>query len=151
MSEDDGQVRHGIALQLGILTEARAEPGVWLYLAAIVLSLIATFLLQPLVRTREKAPRHLPTTGLWLTVPCAALYGAGLSLPLIDVEKCWFWENHFSLLGGAAQLFARGELPLAIVLGYIYYQRHSYLAAVTTHAAFNGVMLLLTVLGGGEL
>jgi membrane protease YdiL (CAAX protease family) len=44
-----------------------------------------------------------------------------------------------------------GLIPLAIVLGYIYYQRHSYLAAVTTHAAFNGVMLLLTVLGGGEL
>ncbi len=44
-----------------------------------------------------------------------------------------------------------GLIPLALVLGYIYYQRHSYLAAVTTHAAFNGVMLLLTVLGGGEL
>jgi paraquat-inducible protein A len=103
-------------VQLGILTQARAEPGIWLYLAAIVLSLIGTFLLQPLVRTREKAEHHLPTTGLWLTIPCAVLYGAGLSLPLIEVEKCWFWENKFSLLDGTTQLFARGELPLAIAL-----------------------------------
>jgi paraquat-inducible protein A len=103
-------------VQLGILTKARAEPGIWLYLAAIVLSLIGTFLLRPLVRMREKAEHHLPATGLWLTVPCAVLYGAGLSLPLIDVEKCWFWENRFSLLEGTTQLFARGELPLAIAL-----------------------------------
>jgi paraquat-inducible protein A len=103
-------------VQLGILSEARAEPGIWLYLAAIVLSLIATFLMRPLGSVPERLPRKLPAAGLWVTVPSALLYGAGLSLPLIDVEKGWFWENRFSLLEGTAQLFARGELPLAIAL-----------------------------------
>jgi paraquat-inducible protein A len=103
-------------VQLGILTEARAEPGIWLYLAAIVLSLIGTFLLHPLVRTREKPVPRMAKAGLWLTVPCAVLYGAGLSLPLIEVEKMLFWENRFSLLEGTGQLFERGELALAIAL-----------------------------------
>lgn len=103
-------------VQLGMLTEARAEPGVWLYLAAILLSLIGTFLLRPLVRMREKPVHRLPRAGLWVTLPCAVLYGIGLSLPLIDVEKCLFWENRFSLLEGTRQLFERGELPLAIAL-----------------------------------
>lgn len=37
-----------------------------------------------------------------------------------------------------------GLLPLAIILGYLYEQTNSYLAVVTTHAAFNMGMLLLT-------
>ena len=126
-------------VQLGILTQARAEPGIWLYLAAILLSLIGTFLMHPLVRTREKVPRDLPTAGLWLTLPCAALYGAGLSLPLIDVEKGWFWENSFSLLDGTRQLFERGELPLAIA-------RVVFVLIVPT-ARFAGLVALRVVRG----
>jgi len=37
-------------------------------------------------------------------------------------------------------------LPLALILGYIYYRRRSFLAVVTLHALFNGSMLTLAIL-----
>lgn len=36
--------------------------------------------------------------------------------------------------------------PLALVLGYVYYRRHSYWSVVALHALFNGVMLLIALL-----
>ena len=41
---------------------------------------------------------------------------------------------------------ALGLFPLALILGYLYWRTGSYLTIVTTHAAFNGVTVLLTVL-----
>lgn len=41
-------------------------------------------------------------------------------------------------------------LPLAGVLGFLYWRTGSYLAVVTTHAAFNGFNILMALLGGGE-
>lgn len=41
---------------------------------------------------------------------------------------------------------AVGLFPLALVLGFLYWRTGSYLTIVTTHAAFNGVTILLTVL-----
>ena len=41
---------------------------------------------------------------------------------------------------------ALGLFPLALVLGFLYWRTGSYLAIVTTHAAFNGVTVLLTLL-----
>lgn len=105
-------------VQLGILSAATAEPGVYLYLGAIVLSLVATLLLRPLVHDDERAaPRpEMRRRGLLLTVPAAVCYGLGLSLPLLEVEKGWFWSNRFSLLRGIEQLFADGEVGLAVAL-----------------------------------
>lgn len=37
-------------------------------------------------------------------------------------------------------------LPLAIVLGTVFYRRHSYLSVVVIHALFNGTMLTLAML-----
>lgn len=37
-------------------------------------------------------------------------------------------------------------LPLALILGYIYDRRHSYLAVVVTHALFNATFLILAIL-----
>ena len=41
---------------------------------------------------------------------------------------------------------ALGLLPLALVLGFLYWRTGSYLTIVTTHAVFNGVTVLLTLL-----
>jgi hypothetical protein len=41
-------------------------------------------------------------------------------------------------------------LPLALILGYVYYRRHSYLTVVILHAAFNGTNLALKLLSGDE-
>lgn len=40
-------------------------------------------------------------------------------------------------------------LPLAIVLGLLYYVRRSYVAVITTHALFNATFLLLALHGRG--
>jgi membrane protease YdiL (CAAX protease family) len=37
-------------------------------------------------------------------------------------------------------------IPLALILGYVYYQRHSYLAVVVLHAIFNALNLALAIL-----
>ncbi|MCA8948186.1 MAG: paraquat-inducible protein A [Planctomycetes bacterium] len=105
-------------VQLGILTEASARPGVYVYLGAILLSLVATLLLRPLVRVadRERATRPLRRPGLWLTLPAAVCYGAGLSLPLLEVEKGWFWSNRFSILEGLGELFTAGDWGLALAV-----------------------------------
>ena len=34
-------------------------------------------------------------------------------MPLLDVEKAWFWENRYSLLEGLAEIVRTGELVLA--------------------------------------
>lgn len=100
-------------VQLGILSEAVARPGVYVYLGAIVLSLIATFRLRPFIETGSKPPRpKLRRVGLWLTLPGAVLYGAGLSLPLMEVEKGWFWENRYSVLDGTWEMFRVEEYVL---------------------------------------
>lgn len=40
-------------------------------------------------------------------------------------------------------------LPLALILGWLFDRQHSYLAVVTTHSLFNGVMLTLALLTRG--
>jgi len=42
-------------------------------------------------------------------------------------------------------------IPLALVLGYVYARRRSYLAVVVLHALFNGLSLLLAILTPVEL
>lgn len=37
-------------------------------------------------------------------------------------------------------------LPLALILGYVYYRRHSYLSVVVLHGLFNGIMLAIKLL-----
>lgn len=41
---------------------------------------------------------------------------------------------------------AVGLFPLALILGFLYWRTGSYWAVVTTHAAFNGVTVLLTLM-----
>lgn len=41
---------------------------------------------------------------------------------------------------------AVGLFPLALILGFLYWRTGSYLTIVTTHAAFNGVTVLLTLM-----
>jgi paraquat-inducible protein A len=103
-------------VQLGWLSEARAEAGAYVYLVAIVLSLVATHLLRSVVGGPRPARRPFARSGLLLTVPAAVLYGAGLSLPLLEVEKGWFWGNRYSLLDGIRELFGTGEWLLGTVL-----------------------------------
>lgn len=40
----------------------------------------------------------------------------GMLLPLLEVEKMWFWESSYSVLSGIGGLWESGELLLALVL-----------------------------------
>lgn len=103
-------------VQLGWLSEARAEPGAYVYLAAILLSLVATLLLRSAVGEPRGSASAFSRGGMLVTVPAAVLYGAGLSLPLLDVEKGWFWGHRYSLLRGIRELLAGGEWLLGLAL-----------------------------------
>lgn len=106
------------AIQLGILTQALAEPGIHVYMAAILASLAATFLLSAMLRAGRRGAARLPAlplASLWVTVVGAFCYGVGLGLPLMSVEKL-LWDNRFSLLGGTAALWQHGEHVLAVAL-----------------------------------
>lgn len=41
---------------------------------------------------------------------------AGLSMPLLEVEKMWLWQNDYSVLTGVVDLAAQNELILAGVI-----------------------------------
>lgn len=108
------------AIELGILTEAVAERGIYVYFVAIFLSLVTTFLLARLVREPETGlePPGLP--GLPVTALGAAAYGIGLSLPLMTVEKWWFWENEYSVLSGLQRMAREDEWVLLFaVLAFV--------------------------------
>ena len=57
-----------------------------------------------------------------------------------------------SLLFSAVHGFpdALGLFPLALILGFLYWRTGSYLSIITTHAVFNGVTLILTIMSPGE-
>lgn len=103
-------------VQLGILSSAVARSGVYVYLGAILLSLVATLRLRRFAAPKAPPRPRLQRASLWLTVPAAGLYGIGLSLPLMHVEKGWFWENSYSLLDGTVALLQHGELVLGIAV-----------------------------------
>lgn len=104
-------------VQLGMLGDAVVHPGVYAYLAAILLSLLATYLLRRVLHEEgDGDPARPRPRRLWVTVPSALLYGTGLSMPLMKVEKGWFWESEFSLLQGIAEMYSQDSVILALTL-----------------------------------
>lgn len=68
------------------------------------------------------------------------------------------WMPPWAAIAGSSVLFsavhgfpdAVSLLPLAGILGFLYWRTGSYLAVVTTHAAFNGFNILMALLGAGQ-
>ncbi len=68
---------------------------------------------------RSYAARH-PLAGVLvnlLLLLAAALLALGLKLPLVSVEKFWFFGNSVSLLSAISQLWRGGEQGLALLIG----------------------------------
>ncbi len=68
---------------------------------------------------RSYAARH-PLAGVLvnlLLLLAAALLALGLKLPLVSVEKFWFFGNSVSLLSAISQLWQEGEKGLAVLIG----------------------------------
>jgi membrane protease YdiL (CAAX protease family) len=106
---------------LRLLSEAPScEAYFWAILAAVLIAPLAEELIFRVILQGSLVAKLQPPTAIGITALIfAGAHGFPDSLALV---------------------------PLALVLGYLYHQRFSYLAIVTTHALFNGTMLALTAL-----
>jgi len=101
-----------------------ANPGLatiaWIGLAVIVLAPLIEELLYRVILQGFLQTRTSPAWAIGLSsVTFAAVHGFPNSLAL---------------------------LPLSVILGYVYYRRHSYLSVVVLHALFNGWNLIVALL-----
>jgi paraquat-inducible protein A len=103
------------AMHLGILSEAYAEPGIYVFAGGILLAMLATRAVQGLLRERVAERRIPPATALerWGSVLALALFAAGLFLPLIVVEKFRFFDREYSVLDASRRMLEEGEHGLA--------------------------------------
>ena len=82
-------------VQFGGLASASPRFGLYLFAVAVLLSMIATFLLVRLARVDHAAtrPTGIPSIASLPVAFMAMLFlGAGLALPLMDVTKWLFWN-----------------------------------------------------------
>lgn len=120
------------------------------------------------LRTEERAHSVLrmlsaaPSWETWLWATVSAVVFAPIVEELLFrvILQSWLVQ-HLGLAAGLALsslLFAAVHtfpdslaiIPLALVLGYLYHWRFSYVAVVVAHALFNGTMLVLSALMTGE-
>ena len=59
-------------------------------------------------------PKHFEIP--FLIILSSVFLAAGLSMPLMNVEKMVFWKNDYSVLGGISGLFKDGEYFLSAIL-----------------------------------
>jgi len=106
------------AMQLGILSEARAEPGIYVFAAGILLAMLATRAVQGLLREAPRVRRVPPSSALarGRSVLALALFVLGLFLPLIVVEKFRFFDREYSVLDASRRMLAEGEHGLALAV-----------------------------------
>jgi paraquat-inducible protein A len=105
------------SVQLGVLSEGRALPGVYVFGAGILLSMVSTVLVHGLAARAAEEPvdlgEALKRSGRWRSAAAGALFLVGLCLPLMQVEKWVFWDNQYSVLSATWRMAATGQLPLA--------------------------------------
>jgi paraquat-inducible protein A len=104
------------AIQFGVLAEASPRIGIYLFAAAVLSCLLVTFLESRLAHGPEKtAPAQGPQSLTALPIALLALLflGAGMVLPLMEMNKWIFWSRDFSILGAVAGMFGEGQYALA--------------------------------------
>ena len=137
--------------------------GIMGYFAAVVPVILANLAILPL-RTEDNQHIFLQILNAQQSVPLVALMSASAVIMAPIEEELLYrvifqgtlqryltpWASIIisSAIFSAVHGFpdAIGLFPLALVLGYLYWRTGSYLTIVTTHAVFNGVTVLLTLL-----
>jgi len=111
------------SIRLGILSESEPRGGIYVFGAAIVLSMVATMALERLARAgaaRRRIELRRGGAGPWLSLASLVLFLVGLSQPLMRVEKWQIWENEYSVLTASLAMARSGEALLgAIVLLFV--------------------------------
>jgi len=122
------------AVRLGILAEFEAEPGIYVFAASVLMTMIATKVVER-ARGEPRTFRSGASLGgigsRALSVLAAVAFGFGVSQPLMRVEKWLFWSSEYSLLealgtllteqavmGGLLGLFVL-VLPAVQILGVL--------------------------------
>jgi paraquat-inducible protein A len=122
------------SVHLGILSEAYAERGIYVFAGGILLSMFSTYGVQRLLhepRLRVRVPAA-SRSERWVSLIALALFALGLFLPLMVVEKFRFWDHEYSVWSASARMLDEGEyvlgaavlffvvlLPLARLLGIV--------------------------------
>src|SRR2546421_6494702 len=100
------------AIQFGFLAAAAPEIGIYVFSAAILSCMLATFRESRLAHgsetvDRSQGPQSL--AALPIAILALLLLGAGLTLPLLEMKKWMFWSRDFSVLGAVADMFGKGQ------------------------------------------
>jgi paraquat-inducible protein A len=107
------------AIQFGLLATATPQIGIYVFAAAILCCMAATFRESRLAHGPEKIDRSQGPQSL-AALPIALLalllLGAGLTLPLLEMKKLLFWSNDLSVLGVVADMFGKGQFTLTAMV-----------------------------------
>ncbi len=110
------------SMELGILAKATIRSGIYYFGAAILLSIVVSFLIgNTLPEPKEKMKVFIAYIRNHWELLVFAIVGlvillTGISLPLITLEKWEFWKNGFSLLKGSLNFIQSGHQILGYVL-----------------------------------
>ncbi len=109
------------ALSLGILANASARDGIYVFAAAILLSMITTMRVAAWAEARAGHPALADVPlggprGRWRSLLTLIVFVGGLFFPLMELEKLVFWKNEYSLVRGIVVMWEEGEIPLALFL-----------------------------------
>lgn len=110
------------AANLGILSEVNALPGIYVFAGGILLSMLVTLAIADHLgihdERRVRKERTQQVVGVILSGATLVLLGVALALPLMSVEKWWFWDNQVSLMTLLPDMVDNGEwlLPTLVVL-----------------------------------
>lgn len=109
------------AVRLGIIADAEAHYGIFIFALAILLSLAASFLTGTCLPGPAKASTRLVSARHWPLVSLISLtlFGLGICLPLMRVEKWIFWRNKYSLVHGTLQLAREENVWLAVLFALL--------------------------------
>jgi len=103
------------AIQFGLLATATPRIGIYLFSAAVISCMVATFLESRLARGPVKtdpAPGSHSLAALPLALLALLFLGAGLVLPLMEMKKWIFWSRDFSVLGAVGGMAQEGQYAL---------------------------------------
>lgn len=109
------------AVRLGLLVEVSSRPGLFVFAGGVLATMTTKVVVdrelgsrRPVSRGR-RAPLWTPAARV-VSLLALLTYVAGLTLPVMTVEKWLFWSSDYSVLSSLSKLAAEGELGLLVLL-----------------------------------